>query len=328
MRVLVADIGTTQTQVATAQFEGEAVELGGIRRFVSADYSGLAELLWDYVNAEGPALDLLDRAAIAVAGSVRGGRCASEELPWVVDAEALARDSELPEFAVLEQSEALAWAVPALAEDRLLELQAGEARAQGNACVMRVGAGLGQAGMFWDGARHHPFASAGGHADFAPVGARELGLLAHLQQRFERVSWARVVSGPGIANIYGFVRSWHDAELPGWLRAELDEGRDLSAAVARAAARGDCPLCVETLELFARLLGRAAGNLALGIGAQGGVYLGGDVAVAKLEFLRGPEFLAGFLDKQPMTAALERVPVRVILDEHASLRGAARFAAR
>lgn len=321
MRVLVGDIGGTKTSLALADISGERIELHAPRTYVSADWPGLEHCARAYLDETGLSCE---RGAFAVAGPVQEDRCATTNLAWVVDARVLESRLGLPRVGLLNDLEAVAWAVPALDEDQLDELQAGDG-SRGNACVIAAGTGLGEAGLYWDGARHHPFASEGGHADFAPVSELELALLGFVRRTHARVSWERVVSGMGIANLYAFLLEHRGASTPAWLRDEI-AGSDLAAAVAQAAARATDPICVETMQLLFGLYGREAGNLALKHMALGGVYLAGGVTLRNLELLRGSGFLQGFCDKGRMHDLMRRMPVRVILDPHAALRGAARLA--
>jgi glucokinase len=323
MRVLVGDIGGTKTGLAMADVAADAVSLSAAIRYPSRDHATLADMARRYLDDTGANCDI---ASFAVAGPVVDGRSKTTNLPWSLDTAELAQTLGLRRAHLLNDLEAVAWGVAALGPEDLEEIQPGSAGdARGNACVVAAGTGLGEAGLFWDGRRHHAFATEGGHADFAPVDAREFALLSHLQQRFGRVSWERVVSGMGIGNIYGFLTEWHKAAHPPIVAQALSGNRDLPAAVAGAAADG-CAVCAETMALFARLYGREAGNMALKVMALGGVYLGGGIAPKNLALLRQGDFLEGFKDKGRMRGLMERMPVRVILNEQAPLLGAARFA--
>jgi glucokinase len=185
---------------------------------------------------------------------------------------------------------------------------------------------LGEAGLCWDGTLHRPFATEGGHTDFAPRDDLELALLRGLQERFGHVSWERLVSGMGIANIYDFLLERHGAQTSRPLREAMAAG-DESAAIAAAATDGSCPLCAETMQLFMDLYGREAGNMALKHMALGGVYLGGGIAPKNLDLMRRGPFLTAFFDKGRMDALMRRMPVKIILEQRAPLLGAARFIA-
>ena len=323
MQVLVGDIGGTKTGLALAAPAGEGIELSAQTRYPSGQFGCLGDIIARYLEATGAHVET---AALAVAGPVRDGRSRTTNLPWEIDAGELEGRFELQRVALLNDLEAVAWGIPALAESDLAVLQPGAADARGNACVVAAGTGLGQAGLFWDGRRHRPFATEGGHCSFAPTtDSREIGLLVHLTKRYGHVSWERVVSGMGIGNIYGFLAEQAKTAHADAVAQALADGGDLAAAVAMTAAAGACPVCADAMDLFACLYGREAGNVALKHMALGGVYLGGGIAPKNLDLLQRSGFLAGFRDKGRMRALMEQIPVRVILDPHTPLRGAARY---
>jgi glucokinase len=325
MRILVGDIGGTKTGLALAEVAGDRVTLSQERRYPSGDFLSLEAIVVRYLEETGQDAGTdCPRGAFAIAGPVQGRRSKTTNLPWEIDADRLERVLGLERVGLLNDLEAVAWGVAALGPEDRLELHPAEPGGQGNACVVAAGTGLGEAGIYWDGERHHPFATEGGHTDFAPIDEREFALLKHLQGRFGRVSWERVASGMGIANIYGFLLEWRQAETPDWLAAAIAEG-DTSAAVAGAAAAGRCPICAETMELFFRLYGREAGNMGLKHMALGGVYLGGGIAPKNLKALEEGPFLSGFFAKGRMEPLMRRMPVRVILRGDTPLLGCARF---
>lgn len=331
MRVLVGDIGGTKTGLGVAETDGRAVTLDAVRRYPSADFDSLQALVIRYLQDTGqtPRSDC-PLGAFAIAGPVEGRRSKTTNLPWEIDADLIEDILGFRAVGLLNDLEGVAWGVGALGPDDLAEIHPGGERddpRSGNRCVVAAGTGLGEAGLYWDGVRHRPFATEGGHTDFAPEDEREFALLQHLQERYGRVSWERVVSGMGIGNIYGFLLRWRRSVTPDWLAAEI-AGGDLAAAVAQAAAAGRCAICAETMDLFYRLYGREAGNLGLKQMALGGVYLGGGIAPKNLDALRASQFLQGFFAKGRMEPLMRRMPVRVILRGDTPLLGAARFMAR
>ena len=326
MRILVGDIGGTKTGLGVAQIDGSVVRVSDQRRYPSREFTSLEAIVGRYLQETGqtPARDC-PRGAFAIAGPVQGRRSQTTNLPWDVDADRLERTLGFQGVGLLNDLEAVAWGVDALGPGDVAVLHTGEPGA-GNACVVAAGTGLGEAGLCWDGARHHPFATEGGHTDFAPTDAREFALLTYLQGQYGRVSWERVVSGMGIADLYRFLLDWHHTSTPGWLAAEIAAG-DGAAAIATAAAAGRCPICTETMAMFFRLYGREAGNMALKLMAFGGVYLGGGIAPKNLDALIASEFLDGFFAKGRMEPLMRRMPVRVILSGDTPLLGVARFMA-
>jgi glucokinase len=260
---------------------------------------------------------------------VRENRCTATNLPWTLDGGELARSLGLAELVLLNDLEAVGYGIDVLRADEILELQSGAARAAGNRAVIAAGTGLGEAGLYWDGSAHRPFATEGGHADFAPADERELDLHRFLLREHGRVSWERAVSGPGLVSLYRYLRQNGEiasaGEPPG-IAAEMQRG-DPAAVISRLAAAGESALCVRALELFVKLYGAEAGNLALKTMATGGLYIAGGIARKNLDWLAGAIFIEAFRAKGRMRPLLEAMPVRVILNDATALVGAARHAA-
>ncbi|MCF7977541.1 MAG: glucokinase [Chromatiaceae bacterium] len=324
MRVLVGDIGGTKTGLGIAEVQGNTVSLDLHRRYPSRKSVSLGEIVTTFFDETGCQCEM---AAFAVAGPVVSGRSKTTNLPWQIDAAELQKNLGFKRVGLLNDLEAVAWGVPALTRNELAVLQPGATTgAVGNACVVAAGTGLGEAGLFWDGTKHHAFPTEGGHTDFAPTDDREFALLNYLQKKVGRVSWERVVSGIGIGNIYAFLAQWHKAVHPPAVAEALRSDGDIAAAVAEAANNGHA-ISQEAMELFAVLYGREAGNTALKHMALGGVYLGGGIAPKNLALLQGPGFAEGFRDKGRMRTLMEQIPVQVILDPLTPLYGAARYMA-
>ncbi len=319
---LAGDIGGTKTRLAIIEVDGAQARIEREAEYPSRDYAVFADLLAHFLADAGPSR----HAAFGVAGPVRGRVVQATNLPWRIDADALQRQFGFAHCTLLNDLEATAYGLPALGADDLLTLQAGAPDASGNAAVIAAGTGLGEAGLFWDGYRHHPFATEGGHASFSPADELEMALLRHLQQRYQHVSWERIVSGMGLLNLHEFLCLHRHVAAPQWLVDEM-RGGDAAAAIA-AASSGRDEICAETLHRFARLYGAEAGNLALKTMSRGGLYLGGGIAPKILPLLQGGTFMEAFLDKGRMRPLLEAMPVRVILNDRTALLGSALRAAR
>jgi glucokinase len=208
----------------------------------------------------------------------------------------------------------------------LVVLNAGEPNAVGNLALISAGTGLGEAGLHWDRHRHVPFTSEGGHADFAPRDQTEVDLLFYLLRRLKRVSYERVLSGPGLYNIYQFLRDTGRAEEPPSF-AELLRDEDPAPVISRAALDGSPEICVLALDMFVSFYGAEAGNLVLKLMATGGLYIGGGIAPRIIDKLREPAFWTAFTTKGRLSPLLEATPVRVIMNDKTALLGAARLAA-
>ncbi len=311
MKLLCGDIGGTKTRLAIAHWDPGGTRVLHEEDLPSAGFTDFEALL----RAFGPHPPDLDAACFAVAGPVDGRHATVTNLPWRLHADSLASSLGVADCWLLNDLEATAWGIPALAGTDLLELQVGRRDAQGNACVIAAGTGLGEAGMYWDGRTWLPFATEGGHTDFAPTNEEEQALFRFLAARHGHVSWERLVSGMGIVNLYAFLRSFRSGEFP---------ERDSAAEIAQAAEVG-CPLATRALDWFVEFYGREAGNLALKTLARGGVFIGGGIAPRQRQRLESGAFIHAFLDKGRMRPLLEGIPVKMILDDRAALLGAARF---
>lgn len=320
---LAGDIGGTKTRLAIVTVNGNQVSIEREVSYPSQDYAKFETLLGEFLAGG----DIPRAAAFGVAGPVQGRVVQTTNLPWTINADALQRQFGFAQCSLLNDLEATACGLAALGEEDLLTLQAGAVDAIGNLAVIAAGTGLGEAGLFWDGSRHQPFASEGGHASFAPSNTLEFALLRHLQQSYQHVSWERVVSGMGLRDLHEFLCQYRHTPAPDWLVEEMRAG-DAGAAISRAALHGRDEICLETLTWFVRLYGAEAGNLALKIMSRGGLYLGGGIAPKILSLLQSGAFLEAFLDKGRMRPLLEAMPVKVILNDRAALYGPALRAAR
>ena len=325
--LLAGDVGGTKTVLALFGREDEADAPLAEATFASAEYASLEAV----VEAFAASVDLpIERACIGVAGPVVAGEATVTNLPWRMSEACLARALGLSFVRLVNDLEAVAYAVPSLTPDDLLVLNEGQAVPTGNVAVIAPGTGLGEAFLTWDGTRYHAHASEGGHADFAPTNNVQQGLLRYLHQTYEHVSYERVCSGKGMPNIYAFLKESGLAVEPSWLAERLADVEDpvpliVDAALGDLAGGAPCPLAVATLDTFVGILGAAAGNLALTVLATGGIYVGGGIPPRILPFLERPAFLDALRRKGRFADLLLRAPVRVILNPRAALLGAARF---
>ena len=321
--ILAGDIGGTNARLASFEVTQGHLTLLVEETFPSHAYASLGDIVRTFISAH----DLrVTHACFGIAGPIHRGRSEAINLAWVVDAQQLAQQLGLATVWLINDLEANAYGVAAIAPEDFVILNEGTPEAEGNAAVIAAGTGLGEAGLYWDGKQHLPFASEGGHASFAPDDALQVELLQYLQQRFAHVSWERVLSGPGLYNVYTFLRDTQRGVEPAWLTEELRQV-DPPAAIAGAALAGTCDLCVQALDLCVTLFGAEAGNLALKVMATGGVFIGGGIAPKIVAKLREPTFMQAFCAKGRLQPVLAAMPVRVIMNDKTALYGAARCAA-
>src|SRR5215471_2441203 len=321
--ILAGDIGATHSRVAAFNSEGNKLPLVVEKIYNSQEHGGLAEILADFVRTEGIPVHT---ACFGVAGPVRHGRSKISNLPWTIDSRELAKQLRLQTVGLINDLEAYAYGMDALESKDFVTLQQGAEDAEGNTAVISAGTGLGQAGLVWDGFRHVPFASEGGHSDFAPHNEIEIELLRHLFKKHGRVSYERVLSGPGVKSIYEFLRETKRAEEPKWLEEQMRAAKDQPALISQLALEHKAPICEQTLDIFVSVYGGEAGNCALKFMSTGGMFIGGSIAAKILPKMKEEVFLQAFREKGRMQNLLEEMPVKVVLNDDAGLLGAARSA--
>jgi glucokinase len=320
--MLAGDIGGTKTRLGIFEVDGSDGRMVEEKSYPSSESTSLSGVVSEFIGSVGHDLEV---ACFGIAGPVTQRRVKVTNLPWLVDADELEAECGIGHVVLLNDLEATGWSVVGLGDDQVAVLNRGKIGAIGNGAVIAAGTGLGEGGIYWDGELGRPFACEGGHASFSPTDEVGDRLLGSLRRSFDHVSWERVLSGPGIANIFRFMVEEGGVSIPRWF-VEADRDGDPVPLISRRALDRKCDLCVRTLELFAWFYGEEAANLALKLMATGGLWIGGGIAPKILPFLE-KGFMDGFLAKGRMRPLLEEVPVKVILDERAALHGAARYVA-
>src|SRR6202171_6291359 len=223
LMILAGEIGATRTRLAAFDTEGNRLQCVVEKTYMSQEHGGVCEILAQVTRSEGIPIH---SACFGVAGPVRAGRSKISNLPWIIDSRELEKQLKLSSVGLLNDLEAYAYGIDALESKDFVTLSEGSEDAEGNRAVISARTGLGMAGLYWDGFRHHPFACEGGHADFAPRNDLEMELLGYLQTKYGRISYERILSGPGIRNIYDFLRDTHTADEPEWLRQQMEAATD------------------------------------------------------------------------------------------------------
>jgi glucokinase len=332
--ILAGDVGGTKVHLALYSFDAGRLKPVRDQKFPAPEFASLDAVVEKFLTGDvngTAAQDTAERSQIVAAcfgcpGPVRNGRLKLTNLPWTLVESDLEKSLGIEHIFLINDLEANGYGIPELAAESVITLHEGDANAVGHRGLIAAGTGLGQALLIWDGAKHRPIASEGGHGDFAARNDREIALLQYLRHVLGgRVSWERVVSGIGIKNIYAYLRDVEKMEEPQWLRDRM-AAEDPNAVIGQGAEDGSSPLCYDTMQMFASAYGAEAGNLALKVLAMGGVYLGGGIAPKAMKTLSSGGFVEAFLDKGRLAPVLEAIPVRVILDDTCALLGAAAYA--
>jgi glucokinase len=324
MAILAGDIGATKTVLAIFERAAHGLETAAEATYASRAHDSLEEPLDHFLGAH-RAVELR-AACFGVAGTVIEGRSSLMNLPWKLEEAELERTTGAPRVALLNDVEAAAYGMLMLGDGERVTLNPGSPQPHANIAVMAAGTGLGESFLCWDGERYRAAATEGGHANFAPRTDLEIDLLRFLRDDFGgRVSTERLLSGPGLHNIYRFVRQHSSEAEPRWISDRMAE-EDPSAVISELALASKDAACAESLKLFASIYGAEAGDIALRYLSLGGLFIGGGIAPKILPALQTDAFRSAFVDKGRYSELVAGIPVWVSLEPRAPLLGAAHYA--
>jgi len=334
MSILAGDIGGTKTLLQLVDIDADSemdstYDIIFEQRYVSAKWDNLTAMVQDFMQAAARKTEVRPHAAcFGIAGPVNGRNAHTTNLPWRLNADDMQRQLDIARVRFINDFQAIGYGIEMLDDDDVVVLNQGVDVPRGNRVIIGAGTGLGQCFMLWQAERYEVIASEASHADFAPTDAEQIALLQYMQQRFGRCTWESVISGPGIRHIHSYILETCSDEESAELSQARNDG-DPSAAIAIAADNGADPLAKRSMDLFCKLYGAQAGNLALTGLASGGVYVAGGVAPRILNMLKNGLFMQGFMNKdERMQGLLSAMPVRVVINARVGLMGAALAASR
>lgn len=322
--VLAGDIGGTKTHLAVCKATREGVTVLSQEKYHSTQYPTLQEIIKDFLEK---ATVAPDRACLGVAGPVLNGKVDITNLSWELDSRSLARDLGVKELSLINDLEATAYGLACLTTGDVTTLHEGDPAAQGNMAILAPGTGLGEAGLFWNGHSYQPFPTEGGHCDFSPRTELDMELCRYLQATYKVVSWESVIAGPGIYNLYKFLRDVLKREEPPFLADNPDMQLHPSATISKAAMERTSAICMETMDLWVRYVAHECANLVLKLKATGGLFLGGGIPPKTAPLLQQESFYRHFMDCDRMEHLLEKVTIRIIKKDSTALMGAAWYGA-
>ncbi len=317
--ILAGDVGGTKTRLALYAPGASARAPEREQRLPSREFDSLEALVRVFIGSSRVALS---RAVFGIAGPVVGNRTETTNLPWTLDGASLGRAIGCPHVTLLNDLETTGWGLSMLAASEQRTLQAGVAE-PGNRAMIAAGTGLGEGVLVWDGVTHRPTPSEGGHADFGPQDALEDALNVWLRARHGHVSYERVLSGPGLADVYRFLADAGHARANDDVAARFAADPDPAGVVSAAALDGSCERATLALDRWLRIYGAEAGNLALKSLAVNGVFVGGGIAPRVAAAFGRAGFIEAFRRKGRLSPVLERIPIYLVLDDRAALWGAA-----
>jgi glucokinase len=345
--ILAGDIGGTKTNLALYDWTTERTEPIRLESFHSRDYASLEEILKEFLEPPAPPTPVneaetveagaggdgrpaaqpmhIAAACFGIAGPVIDNHSRTTNLPWVVDGPGIAKQFDIPRVQLLNDLESTAYGILLLRPDEMEVLNQGVPPKKRQAlALIAAGTGLGEAILFWDGTSYRPMPSEGGHSDFAPNNDNEIELLRYLRSQYLHVSYERLLSGPGLHAIYEYLRDTKKNE-PTWLAEKIKAGNP-AAEIAEAGLKGQAEIAKQALDLFASIYGAEAGNLALKALALDGVYVAGGIAPKLIKKLQDGTFMKAFTNKGRYKRLMTDMPVKIVMNQHTALLGAASVA--
>ncbi|MFA5073918.1 MAG: glucokinase [Nitrospirota bacterium] len=322
IHILAGDVGGTKTFLGLFKISPESCDPIAIQTFPSKSYDGVETIIQEFLKNKGT----VSAICLGVAGPIVNRSVSITNLPWKITERSLERYFSIP-VVLVNDLVANAYGIASLKPKDFVVLSRGK-NTVGNAALLSAGTGLGAAILFWDGVRHVPSSSEGGHVDFGPKNRVELCLLTYLFERYGHVSYERLLSGSGLVTIYQYLKdSGEQGTEQEWVREQMQK-EDPAVVITESARLGKDALCAAALDMFCSIYGSAAGNLALQGMATGGMYLGGGIAPKIIWKLKEGTFLKAFMEKGRLSDIVRRIPVKVIMNERAALYGAAARAQR
>ena len=315
--ILAADIGATKSNLALIKFDDKKFVTIHEAHYKSADYNNIIELVDSFIKN----FPLPRAICLGVAGPVLNGHAKLSNLTWEIDRDDLSNHLGIKKIKLINDLEATAYGLAVLNEEDTISVHNGDNIA-GNAAIIAPGTGLGEAGLYYDGNYYYPFATEGGHSDFAPRNKFDFELYTFLQNKFGHVSWERLICGPGIVNIYEFLRDEKKRDEPEWLKEKF-ENNDVAAVISTHVTESE--ICKETMELFIKFLGYESASLVLKLNATGGLFIGGGIAPQIISLFSDNLFYSSFCNSGRLNYLLEKVPVKIILNNKTALLGAAYY---
>jgi glucokinase len=319
--ILAGDVGGTKVRLALFEEKGGR-QCVAEEKFASCDFPNFTALLKTYLSKTQE--KKISSACFGVAGPVQDRQCKATNLPWEISASVLEKELKIPRVDLINDLSANAWGLRCLRPEEFFIVNVGES-GKGNQALISAGTGLGEAGLYFDGNIHHPFACEGGHCDFAPKNDEEIDLFRYLKGKYPHVSYERILSGQGLCEIYQFLidtkREKETAPI-----AALMKQMEKARVITEKGSSGECVVCVRACRLFTDIYGSESGNLALKFLAFGGVFIGGGIAPHLLSFIKEGTFFKSFCLKGRFDSLLSKIPVKVVLNDKTALLGAAVYA--
>lgn len=317
------DIRQDKTVVGHFVTQDKKVFLKEENSYDTSSFASISAIINEFLKANN--LSQISKIAVAVPGPVINGKSAPQRLPWKVDAEEIKHETLIENVFLINDLEASAYGL-GNSDDRFLTIHDSPNSTVGNVAILSPGAGLGEAGLYYDGECLRPFATEGGHCEFSPRTNDEVEFYQFLQKIYGIVSWESVLSTAGLFNVYRFLRDVKQQKQPEWLTQEIEAGNFTEAIINGALTERD-RICNMTIDTFIIFLAREANSLVLKLKATGGLFLTGEIPMMLEKFLHNEKFYKNFIISDKMDNLLQDIPIYLLKDEKTIINGAAMYAA-
>lgn len=322
--LLSADVRSNVTYIALYETVDKKVVQKHESSYPTKDFASFSEIANRFISDF--SLSGISKIAVAVPGPVIGGKSAPVRLPWTLDSEEIQAKTQVEKVYLINDMEASSYGLGNADESNFLTIHQSENFIPGNIAVLAPGAGLGEAGLFWDGDTLRPFATEGGHCEFSPRTNEEVEFYQFLQKIYGIVTWESVLSTSGLFNIYRFLRDVKQQKQPEWLTKEI-EADNFTDALINGALENKDRICKMTVDAYIMYLAREANSLVLKLKATGGLFLSGEIPVKLQQYLKNDKFYQSFIVSDKMEVVLKDIPIYLVKDEQTIINGAALYAA-
>lgn len=318
--ILAGDIGATKSNLAICDWNGLGLSVKKSATFKTKNFPDINSMIRGFLSIE----ELPGTICFGVAGPVQHDKVTITNIGWQIDASSISKQFNNIPVTLINDLEATAYGLAVIENKDIHVLHEGIKYPDGNVAIIAPGTGLGEAGLYFDKDGYHPFSTEGGHCDFAQKTETDIELFRYVNKKFGHVSWERLVSGPGICNIYDFLYYEKSMDEPAWLKEKMLV-HDKAGVITEYA--GECDICKETVQMFVRYLAEESANLVLKLKATAGLYIAGGIVPKIIPMLHEDLFEKWFTEVGRMKYLLKEVPVTIIVNDKTPLLGAGYFGA-
>lgn len=321
-KVIAADLRKKTSRLAVYNCSNGDIEQKIEAEYNTADFSSFSEMAKKFISEYD--ISDIDRISVAVPGPVIAGKCETDNLPWLIEAEKVRKNLDFKKAYLINDLEATAYSLADVYDNKFEIIHSSKNKMKGNVAILAPGNGLGEAGLFYDGENLRPFATEGGHSEFSPRTDFEIQFYQFLNKIYGIVTWESVLSKEGFYNIYRFLRDVGRHKEDKALTEKI-QNEDFLDVVASFGAEKSSRLINLTVEMFLEFLAREANNLVLKLKATGGLIITGEITDKIYKLVDNDKFYKDFKISDRMEHVLKDIPIYILRNEKEIIEGAAYY---